>query len=41
MAKKELSGRENWQTESGTKASNAEKNLYKAFEEHLKGIYFT
>lgn len=25
MAKKELAGRDNWQTESGTKVSNAEK----------------
>ena len=40
MAKKELAGRKNWQTESGTKASNAEKNLYKAFEEHLEGTEY-
>lgn len=36
MAKKELSNRDNWQTESGLKASNAEKNLYEAFNKHFQ-----
>ncbi len=40
MAKKELAGRDNWQTQSGTKASKAEKNLYKVFKEHLKGTEY-
>ncbi len=37
MAKKDLAGRENWQTESGPsgKAGKAEKNLIKAFLNHL------
>lgn len=37
MAKKELSDRENWQTEGGANASNAEKNLYIAFKKHFEG----
>ena len=40
MAKKELAGRENWQTEGGTKAANAEKNLYEAFRKHFKGTEY-
>ncbi|MCI8416641.1 MAG: MunI family type II restriction endonuclease [Lachnospiraceae bacterium] len=40
MAKKELAVRDNWQTKSGVKASNAEKNLYKAFKKHLKGTEY-
>lgn len=36
MAKKDLSNRDNWQTESGLKASNAEKNLYEAFNKYFK-----
>lgn len=40
MSKKELAGRNNWQTESGSKASNAEKNLYEAFKKHLKGTVY-
>lgn len=40
MAKKELAGRDNWQTESGTKAANAEKNLYKAFKKHFLGTEY-
>jgi len=37
MAKKDLAGRENWQTESGPsgKAGKAEKNLIEAFSNHL------
>lgn len=40
MAKKELSGRDNWQTEGGTKAANAEKNLYAAFRKHFEGTEY-
>ena len=40
MAKKELAGRYNWQTESGSKASDAEKNLYKAFKKHFLGTEY-
>lgn len=36
MAKKELANRENWQTQSNTKALTAEKNLYKVFKKHFK-----
>lgn len=38
MGKKELSGRENWQTDSGPggRAGIAEKNLYKVFKEAFK-----
>ena len=37
MGKKALSGRENWQEEGGTKASEAEQNLYTAFKKHFEG----
>lgn len=37
MSRKELAGRNNWQTESGSKALNAEKNLYTAFMKHFEG----
>ena len=39
MGKKALSGRENWQTESGPggRAGIAEKDLYKVFKEAFKG----
>ena len=39
MGKKALSGRENWQTESGPggRAEIAEKDLYKVFKEAFKG----
>lgn len=40
MAKKELAGRDNWQTESGSMALNAEKNLYKAFKAHFEGTEY-
>jgi len=40
MAKKELASRKNWQTESGSKASHAEKNLYQAFEKHFAGTEY-
>ena len=40
MAKKVLAGRDNWQTESGSKASDAEKNLYKAFKKHFLGTEY-
>ncbi len=42
MGKKALSGRENWQTESGPcgRAGIAEKNLYKVFTEAFKGTDF-
>lgn len=36
MGHKALSGRENWETESGKKALNAEQNLIKAFEKHFE-----
>lgn len=39
MGKKALSGRENWQTESGPggRAGIAEKDLYKVFKEAFEG----
>jgi hypothetical protein len=39
MARKELQGRDNWQTESGPggKAGKAEQNLYSVFREAFKG----
>lgn len=39
MGKKALSGRENWQTDSGPggRAGVAEKDLYKVFREAFKG----
>ena len=37
MAKYELAGRDNWQTEGGTKATLAEKNLYEVFRNHFRG----
>ena len=37
MGKSELSGRDNWQELGGSKAMEAEKNLYSAFLEHFKG----
>lgn len=40
MSKKELAGRDNWQTESGTKALTAEKNLYKVFKKHFEGTEY-
>ncbi len=40
MSRKELSSRNNWQTESGTKAFAAEKNLYTAFQKHFKGTEY-
>ena len=36
MGHKALSGRENWETESGKKALNSEQNLIKAFEKHFE-----
>lgn len=36
MGKKELSGRNNWQREGGSKAAVAEQNLYAVFEEYFK-----
>ncbi len=36
MGHKALRGRENWETESGKKALNAEQNLIKAFEKHFE-----
>ena len=35
MGKKELSSRENWQDEGGSRAAVAEQNLYKAFKQHF------
>ena len=35
MSKEELASRDNWQTKSGLKALNAEKNLYKVVEKHF------
>lgn len=42
MGKKALSGRKNWQTESGPGglAGTAEKNLYKAFQKAFKGTVY-
>lgn len=40
MGKKALSGRENWQEQGGTKAAQAEKNLYKVFREYFKGTEY-
>ena len=42
MAKKDLQGRENWQTESGPsgKAGDAEKNLIAVFREAFKGTEY-
>lgn len=37
MGKKALSGRDNWQEQSGAKATQAETNLYEVFDEHFKG----
>ena len=41
MGKKALSGRENWQTESGPGglAGTAEKNLYKAFKKVSLSVF--
>lgn len=36
MGHKALSGRENWETESGKKALNSEQNLIKAFEKYFE-----
>lgn len=36
MAKKELTARDNWQTESGSKALSAEKSFYKVFEKYFR-----
>ena len=40
MGKRALSGRENWQEQGGTKAAQAEKNLYEVFREHFKGTEY-
>ena len=40
MGKKELSGRDNWQELSGTKATLAENNLYDVFRLHLRGTKY-
>lgn len=40
MGKKELSGRENWQDEGGTRAAAAEQNLYNAFRQHFIGTEY-
>ena len=42
MGKKALSGRENWQTESGPGglAGTAEKNLYAAFKKAFEGTVY-
>lgn len=40
MGKKELSGRLNWEKLSGERASDAEQNLYKVFEEVFEGTKY-
>lgn len=40
MGKNELSGRDNWQELGGSKAMEAEKNLYFAFREHFQGTSY-
>ena len=43
MAREELQGRDNWQTESGPggKAGKAEQNLYSVFREAFRGTEYT
>ncbi len=40
MGKLELSHRKNWQTGCGQQATNAERNLYRAFEGYFKGTKY-
>lgn len=40
MGKKELSGRNNWERESGVKASAAEQNLYSVFRHYFEGTTY-
>lgn len=40
MGKKELSGRDNWERDGGTKASQAEQNLYEAFRNAFLGTNY-
>lgn len=40
MGKQALSARDNWQEQGGTKAAEAEKNLYDAFYKHFQGTEY-
>lgn len=40
MGKKALRERKNWQTEAGVKATEAERNLYTAFEQYFENTEY-